>query len=189
VAIADVSGAIYHKDGIDIDQLLVHVRDTGSVKGYGDAQEIPAQSLLTCECDVLVPAALGNVITEENMQDIRARFIIEGANAPTTPQADEYLMSKGVIIVPDIFANSGGVIVSYFEWVQNIQQFRWRIDRVNQELKSHILDSYREITSIAKDNECDMRTAAFQLAISRVARASALRGLENESFCMINERH
>jgi len=98
-------------------------------------------------------------------------------------------MSKCVIIVPDIFANSGGVIVSYFEWVQNIQQFRWRIDRVNQELKSHILDSYREITSIAKDNECDMRTAAFQLAISRVARASALRGLENESFCMINERH
>jgi glutamate dehydrogenase (NAD(P)+) len=189
IAISDVAGAIYSKDGLNIEDLTRHVRDAGSVKGFPDSTEIPAHSLLTTDCDVLVPAALGNVITTENMKEIKAKIVIEAANSPTSPEADEYLTKNGGVVVPDIFANSGGVIVSYFEWVQNVQQFRWRIDRVNQELKSHLLDAYQEIISIAKHNECDLRTSAFQLAISRVARASALRGLENESFCMLNGPH
>lgn len=189
VAISDVSGAIYNKDGINVESLTHHVTEHGGVKGFPGAQSIPAQDLLTVDCDVLVPAALGNVITEENMKDIKAKIVVEGANGPTTPEADEYLIKKGVTIVPDIYANSGGVIVSYFEWVQNVQQFRWRLDRVNQELKLLLLDSYNEIKNTSNTSECDMRTAAFQLAISRVARATALRGLENENFCMIGAPH
>ncbi len=164
-------------------------REQGSIKGFPGAESLAPEKLLLVDCDVLLPAALGNVITEENVQDIRAKIIIEGANGPTTPEADEYLIKKNIPVVPDIFANAGGVIVSYFEWVQNVQQFRWRLERVNQELKLLMLDAYSEIKSLAQSNECDMRTAAFTLAISRVARATALRGLENESFCMVNGRH
>lgn len=189
VAIADVSGAVYNKDGLDVDALWHHSLENGSVKGFAGGEATDPKKLFTIECDVLVPAALGNVITEENMQDIKAKVVVEGANAPTTPEADEYLHKKGITVVPDIFANSGGVIVSYFEWVQNVQQFRWKLDRVNQELKSQLLDSYKEIKHIERSSECDMRTAAFQLAISRVARTTALRGLENENFCMLSAPH
>lgn len=189
VAISDLSGAIYNKEGIDIIALMRYSREQGAIKGFPGAESIAASSLLVTDCDVLLPAALGNVITEENVQDIRAKIIIEGANGPTTPEADEYLIKKGIPVVPDIFANSGGVIVSYFEWVQNVQQFRWRLERVNQELKQLMLDAYTEIKTLAKSNECDLRTAAFLLGISRVARATALRGLENESFCMLDGPH
>jgi glutamate dehydrogenase (NAD(P)+) len=189
VAISDLSGAIYNKDGIDIVALMRYTREQGAISGFPGAESISASKLLLTECDVLMPAALGNVITEENVKDIRAKIIIEGANGPTTPEADEYLIKKGIPIVPDIFANAGGVIVSYFEWVQNVQQFRWRLERVNQELKLLMLDAYTEIKTLAKSNECDLRTAAFLLGISRVARAAALRGLENESFCMLDGPH
>lgn len=189
VAISDATGAIHNKEGINVESLSHHVIEHAGVKGFPGAHAIPAQSLLTSECDVLIPAALGNVITEENVKDIKAKIVVEGANGPTTPEADEYLIKKGVTVVPDIYANSGGVVVSYFEWVQNVQQFRWRLDRVNQELKLLLLDSYKEIKNIAVASECDMRTAAFQLAISRVARATALRGMENENFCMIGAPH
>jgi len=189
VAISDLSGAIHNKDGIDIAALMRYSREQGAIKGFPGAETLSADKLLLVDCDVLLPAALGNVITEENVQDIRAKIIIEGANGPTTPEADEYLIKKKIPVVPDIFANAGGVIVSYFEWVQNVQQFRWRLDRVNQELKLLMLDAYTEIKSLAQSNECDLRTAAFTLAISRVARATALRGLENESFCMVNGPH
>lgn len=189
VAISDLSGAIYNKDGIDVEALMRYSRERGAIKDFPGAEALAPEKLLLVECDVLLPAALGNVITDENVQDIRAKIIIEGANGPTTPEADEYLIKKKIPVVPDIFANAGGVIVSYFEWVQNVQQFRWRLDRVNQELKLLMLDAYTEIKNLAKSNECDMRTAAFTLAISRVARATALRGLENESFCMVDGPH
>jgi glutamate dehydrogenase (NAD(P)+) len=189
VAIADVGGAVYNKDGLDVDALWHHSIERGGVKDFPGAENIDAKSIFTLDVDVLVPAALGNVITAENMKDIKAKVIVEGANGPTTPDADEYLAGKGITIIPDIFANSGGVVVSYFEWVQNVQQFRWRLDRVNQELKALLLDSYKEIKHISKSSECDMRTAAFQLAISRVARTTALRGLENENFCMLSAPH
>lgn len=185
VAISDVSGAIYNRDGIDIPDLLKYVSTRGGVKGYPQAEEIPSDAVLTIDCDVLIPAALGSVLTKDNANDIKAKFIVEGANGPTLPEADEILLKRGVTIVPDICANAGGVIVSYFEWVQNIQQFRWKEDKVNAELHTMMLDAYNEVGQISKSSKCDLRTAAFQLGISRVASATALRGLENESFCMI----
>ncbi len=185
VALADVSGAIYCKDGLDINDVLKYVREHSSLKGYPKSESIPPADIFGVDCDVLIPAALGGVITKNNVDMIRAKYIIEGANGPTEPEADEVLNKKGVIVVPDIFANAGGVVVSYFEWVQNIQQFRWRLDRVNTELKAIMMEAYRELKHMAKTGNCDLRTAAFQLAISRVARATALRGHEHESFCVI----
>lgn len=189
IAIADATGAVYNKDGIDVTALWHHTTETGGVKGFSGAESLDPAKIFTLECDVLLPAALGNVITEANVKDLKCKVLIEGANGPTTPVADEYLIKQGITVVPDIFANSGGVIVSYFEWVQNVQQFRWRIERVNQELKSLMLDSYKEIKGICQSSDCDMRTAAFQLAITRVARTTALRGLENENFCMLSAPH
>lgn len=186
VAISDVTGAIENSEkGIDVPALLAYAQQHGSIQGFAGASSMPADKLLIYDCDVLIPAALGNVLTDEIAGDIKAKFIIEGANGPTTPTANEELNKRGVVIVPDIFANAGGVIVSYFEWVQNIQQFRWTEQRVNEELKSVMMQSYGELKNLTKSNHCDLRTAAFQLAISRIARATALRGLERESFCLV----
>jgi glutamate dehydrogenase (NAD(P)+) len=185
VAVSDASGAILNKMGINIPALMNHYQAVGCVNGFAEAEAMQRDLLLTIDCDVLIPAALGGVLTAENCKDIKAKYIIEAANGPTTPEADDYFRSAGKILLPDIFANAGGVVVSYFEWVQNIQQFRWRLDRVNTELKATMLDAYREIRSIAKSSNCCFRTAAFQLAITRVASATALRGLETDSFCMI----
>jgi glutamate dehydrogenase (NAD(P)+) len=185
VAVSDASGALLNQMGIDIPNLMAHYQATGCVSGFAQAQPMERDLLLTIDCDVLIPAALGGVLTGENCQDVKAHYIIEAANGPTTPEADEYFRKVGKILVPDIFANAGGVVVSYFEWVQNIQQFRWRLDRVNTELKATMLDAYREIRAIAQSSNCCLRTAAFQLAITRVASATALRGLETDSFCML----
>jgi len=187
VAISDVSGAIRNKDGIDVPALLRYVRERGVIAGFPGAESMPADALLTVECDVLIPAALGNVLTAQVAEDVRASYIIEGANGPTDPEADEHFIKRGIRIVPDILANAGGVVVSYFEWVQNVQQFRWREERVNSELQQIMLQAYNEVKSNAKAARSDLRTAAFQLAISRVARATALRGQEAESFCLIAE--
>lgn len=186
VAIADASGAIYKRTGIDINALTAHTQSHGSIIGFPDADRMTPSDLFSTECDVLIPAALGNVLTADNAEDIRAKFVVEGANGPTTPEADEIFARRGITLIPDIFANAGGVVVSYFEWVQNIQQFRWTEERVNSELRAVMEEAYREIKNIAKHNRCPMRTAAFQLAISRVARATALRGLENENFCLLS---
>jgi glutamate dehydrogenase (NAD(P)+) len=185
VAVSDAGGAIYNKDGIDIEDLINYSMVRGGISGFTHAEAVPADSLLATDCDVLIPAALGNVLTHETAHSVRAKFIIEGANGPTTPEADEHFIKEGKVVLPDIFANAGGVIVSYFEWVQNVQQFRWKEERVNSELKNLMIDAYTEIKRIVKHSHTDLRTAAFQLAISRVAKAAALRGLENESFCML----
>ncbi len=185
VAVSDVSGALYNKDGIDIELLCTYVQLQGAISGFSGASEMDKDKLLTCDCDVLIPAALGNVLTGDIAADVKAKFILEGANGPTTPDADEAMLKKGVTVVPDIFANAGGVICSYFEWVQNIQQFRWTEERVNNELETVMLQSYKELINLAKGNNCDLRTAAFQLAISRIAKATALRGREHENFCLV----
>jgi glutamate dehydrogenase (NAD(P)+) len=185
VAISDATGAVENKNGIDVMALGRHIAEKGVIGGFAGAEALDPNRLLTYDCDVLIPAALGHVLTDEIAGDVKAKFIIEGANGPTLPVADELFIKKGIVVLPDIYANSGGVIVSYFEWVQNIQQFRWHEERVNAELKLLMLDAYDEIKKIAKSSGCDLRTAAFQLAISRVARATALRGMENDSFCML----
>ncbi len=186
IAVSDVSGALYNKDGIDIEALRIHAQMHGSIVGFNGAAQADPKEILMTDCDVIVPAALGNVITGDIANDIRAKFVMEGANGPTTPDADEKLLKRGVTVVPDIFANAGGVIVSYFEWVQNIQQFRWTESRVNSELETMMHQAYVELKSLAKGNACDLRTAAFQLAISRIARATALRGREHENFCLVS---
>ena len=135
------------------------------------------EAMLQLDVDVLVPAALGGVITEANAADVRAKIVLEAANAPTTPKADEILQARGVMVLPDIWVNAGGVTVSYFEWVQNIQQFTWDEDRITAELGRHMREAYATLARVVRERKVSFRTAAFIVAIGRVGRATALRGV------------
>ena len=177
VAISDVTGAVRAPRGIDIEALDAHVRAAGGVKGFGGAESFAPDQVLFEPCDVLVPAALGNVLRKDNADHVRAGVILEGANHPTDPHADEIFERKGIVVLPDIYANAGGVTVSYFEWVQNVQVFRWEEDRVNTELRRVMGRAWRELASAAKSHQCNLRSAAFGLAINRVASATDLRGI------------
>ncbi|KAL5211445.1 hypothetical protein ABZP36_022292 [Zizania latifolia] len=178
VALGDVTGAISNKSGIDIPALMKHMNNGGSLKDFHSAEIIDAAELLVHECDVLIPCALGGVLNRGNAADVKARFIIEGANHPTDTEADEILAKKGVIVLPDIYANSGGVIVSYFEWVQNIQGFMWDEEKVNMELQKYMKNSFQHIKDMCKSQNCNLRMGAFTLGVNRVARATLLRGWE-----------
>ena len=177
VGVSDVSGAVHAEDGLPVKEILERVANGGDVKSYAGGDTIPGDELLTLPCDVLVPAAIGDVVNRENMREIRASYIVEAANGPVTPGADEYLREKGVIMVPDILANAGGVIVSYFEWVQNLQNFSWKAKQANAELHSTITEAYRRVRKLAKRRDLDLRTAAFVLAIGSVGKATVLRGI------------
>ena len=177
VAVSDVKGGIYDPDGLDIPALRAEVASTGSVVEHGRGERIDNERLLALEVDVLVPAALGAVVHGGNVGAVRARMVVEGANHPLTPEADEALHRRGVVVVPDVYANAGGVTVSYFEWVQNLQQFRWSAERVDQELRATMDRAYDEISRIRDEQGVDLRTAAFMLAIGRVAEATQMRGL------------
>jgi glutamate dehydrogenase (NAD(P)+) len=176
-ALSDVTGALRNPRGLDLAALDAHVAKSGGVLGFEGASEFAADQLLYEPCDVLVPAALGNVLRADNAAQVQARVILEGANHPTTPEADAIFDKRGTIVLPDIYANAGGVTVSYFEWVQNIQRFRWDESRVNDELKLIMQRTWRELAGSATQHRCSFRTAAFALAISRVARATELRGV------------
>jgi len=178
IAVSDITGAIKNSQGLDIPSLLEHVKATRGVKGFSNSEPIEPNSILTEDCDILVPAALGGVINRENAKDIKAKFIIEAANHPTDPEADEILKKRGVVILPDIYANSGGVTVSYFEWVQNIQGFMWDEEKVNQELKTYMTRGFKDVKEMCKTHNCDLRMGAFSLGLNRVARATLLRGWE-----------
>lgn len=178
IGVSDVNGGLYDKAGMDIPDLIQYVSKNKTVKGYKGFTLISNEELVTKPCDGLIPAALGGILTRENADQISASFIIEGANAPTTPEADEIFHRKNIPVVPDILANSGGVTVSYFEWVQNIQQFRWDETKVNQELKKIMDRSYQGIAKIVKEKKIDFRTAAFIVALGRVGRAVAVRGIK-----------
>lgn len=178
VAVSDITGAIKNKDGIDIPSLLRHAQETRGVKGFSSADAIDPNSIFAEDCDVLIPAALGGAINRDNAVDIKAKFIVEAANHPTDPEADEILKKKGVIILPDIYANSGGVTVSYFEWVQNIQGFMWDENRVNSELKTYMTRGLKDVKEMCQTHNCDLRMGAFTLGLNRVARATLLRGWE-----------
>ncbi|CAN6464911.1 unnamed protein product [Victoria cruziana] len=178
VAVSDISGAIKNNSGLDIPRLLKHAKEHRGVKGFDGGDSVDPRTLLLEDCDVLIPAALGGVINRENANDIKAKFIIEAANHPTDPEADEILAKKGVLVLPDIFANSGGVTVSYFEWVQNIQGFMWDEEKVNYELKNYMTRGFNHIKEMCKTHNCDLRMGAFTLGVNRVARATVLRGWE-----------
>lgn len=176
-AVSDVGGGISNPDGLDIPALIKHVKDTGFVKGFPGSKPITNEAVLESNVDILVPAALENQITSKNADSIKAKVISEGANGPTSPEADRILFEKGVFVVPDILANAGGVTVSYFEWVQDSYNFRWDEVRVNSELEKVIVNAYEEVIAVAKENKVNNRTAAYLLAVARVARAGAQRGL------------
>ncbi|XP_068634104.1 glutamate dehydrogenase 1, mitochondrial [Aristolochia californica] len=178
VAISDITGALKNSEGLDIPRLSKHSIENCGIKGFDGGDYIDPKDLLAEDCDVLIPAALGGVIHRENANDIKAKFIIEAANHPTDPEADEILAKKGVKILPDIFANSGGVTVSYFEWVQNIQGFMWDEEKVNNELKSYMTKGFKAMKEMCNTHHCDLRMGAFTLGVNRVARATVLRGWE-----------
>jgi glutamate dehydrogenase (NAD(P)+) len=142
-----------------------------------DTENITNEELLTVQCEVLIPAALGSQITEKNAPQIRAKIIIEGANGPTTTEADRILCDRGVFLVPDVLANAGGVTVSYFEWVQDLQSFFWKEKEVNTRLEEILIDSFNQVLSRADEYKTDMRTAAYILAVNRIAEATRLRGI------------
>jgi glutamate dehydrogenase (NAD(P)+) len=177
VAVSDVKGGVRNPDGLDIPALVAHVRQRGTVEGFAGTDEITNEDLLTLDVDVLIPAALGGVLTKDNAREVRARYIVEAANGPTTPDADEILQARGIPVLPDIYANAGGVTVSYFEWVQNIQQFTWDEERVSAELHRHMRDAYGTLARVAREHRVPLRTAAFVVAIGRVGRATVLRGV------------
>ncbi|KAG9452015.1 hypothetical protein H6P81_004919 [Aristolochia fimbriata] len=178
VAISDITGALKNSKGLDIPRLIKHSTEHRGIKGFDGGDYLDPEDLLAEDCDVLIPAALGGVIHRENANDIKAKFIIEAANHPTDPEADEILSKKGVTILPDIFANSGGVTVSYFEWVQNIQGFMWDEEKVNNELKTYMNKGFKAMKEMCKTHQCDLRMGAFTLGVNRVARATVLRGWE-----------
>ncbi|MGH7751494.1 MAG: Glu/Leu/Phe/Val family dehydrogenase [Gemmatimonadales bacterium] len=177
VAVSDKSGGLYNPDGLDVDDLIRWARENRHLAGYAKAQPISNEQILTIECDVLVPAALENVITRKNAAKIRAKVICEGANGPTSAAADEILDQKGVFVIPDILANAGGVTVSYFEWVQDLNRDHWSEEIVNAKLKEIMVRAFGEVLSVAHSERCDNRTAAYLLAVQRVADATAMRGL------------
>jgi glutamate dehydrogenase (NAD(P)+) len=177
VAVSDVGGAVRNKAGLDISALYKHASAKKSVAGFPGGEHFPADKFLTEPCDVLIPAALGDVLTKANAESVRARIIVEGANHPTDPEADAILLRKGVTLLPDIYANAGGVTVSYFEWVQNVQQYRWDEERVNAQLRKRMRSAFADLQAVRAKFNCDLRTAAFVLAVGRVAHTTELRGL------------
>jgi len=177
VAVSDTRGGVYHPGGLDPDRLIEHKARTGTVVGYPGADVVTNQELLELPCDVLVPSALEGQITEDNAPRIRARIVVEGANGPTTPEADAILRERRITVLPDIVANAGGVIVSYFEWVQGLQQFFWTEEEVNANLERIIVRSFGQVVKVAEERNVDLRTAALIRAIERVADALFTRGI------------
>ncbi len=178
VAISDVSGAYFREGGIKIGDALYYAdQNKHSLDGFTGADRITNEELLQLDVELLIPAALGGVIDEENAPRIRAPLIIEAANAPVQPAADDILDDKGTVILPDILANAGGVTVSYFEWVQNRQYYQWDLDRVRQELDRVMLEAFEEVWSLAQERQISLRTAAFMVGIGRVGRATVLGGI------------
>lgn len=177
IAVSDVMGGVYNSKGLDIDKLLKHTRETGSVVNFTGCDSITNNELLNMKCDILLPAALENTIRADNADSIRARMIIEGANAPTTPEGDAILNDKGVFVIPDILANSGGVVVSYFEWVQGLQSFFWSERQVNQQLEIVMTNAFNEVMNLSLQEKVNMRDAAYMLAVKRLDSALQLRGI------------
>ena len=176
VGASDATGAIRSDAGIDADDLAAHIREGGELTEFPGTEVISPDDLLAIECDVLIPAALGGMIHEGNADRINTRMIIEGANSPTTPTADEILAEKGVYVIPDVMANAGGVVCSYFEWVQNLQHFRWSEREVNDKLGGIMRRAYRDVSARAKEERISLREGAYLAGIERVVEASQTRG-------------
>jgi len=177
VAVSDIKGGIYNPAGLDIRQLETHIAETGSVVGFPGTEPVSNEDLLTLPCDILVPAAVGGQIHAGNADKIKASLIAEGANGPTTPEADVILRDRGVTVIPDILANAGGVVVSYFEWVQGLQYYFWRESEITTRLQEVMTRAFNRVWTLAAKDGTDLRTAALMEGISRVAEGFRIRGL------------
>ncbi len=177
VAVSDSTGGIHNAAGLDIGRVLAWKKEHGTVQGFPGAVDVSSSDVLTVECDILIPAALENQITADNAGDVKARLIAEAANGPTTPEADQILWKKSKFMIPDILCNAGGVTVSYFEWVQDLNRDHWSERVVNEKLKEIMVKAFTSVLAIARREQCDMRTAAYLLAVERVADAMQMRGL------------
>ncbi|WP_205856721.1 Glu/Leu/Phe/Val family dehydrogenase [Phytoactinopolyspora endophytica] len=177
VAVSDIGGGVFNDNGLDVSRLIETVAAGGSVVDSDTPHtKLSNDEVLTLDCDILVPAALGGCITGANAADIRASLVVEGANHPVSPAADEILADRGVRVIPDILANGGGVTGSYFEWTQNIQQFQWKEDRFNTELRDRLDRAFNDVAEYSESHECTYRLASYSIALERVARAVRLRG-------------
>jgi glutamate dehydrogenase (NAD(P)+) len=177
VAISDSRGGLYNPNGIDIAAAWAHKHETGSLGGFRGAEPISNDDLLLLDCDVLAPCALEQVLTDDNADRVKARIVLEGANGPTTPSADEILEQRGVLVLPDILANAGGVVVSYFEWVQGLQEYFWREDEVNAKLNDIMTRAFNETWAVHEQRATSMRMASYGLAVQRVSEATTTRGI------------
>ena len=176
VAISNSRTCIYSEKGIDVEKLMEYREKTGNIAGFADTEELPKEEIFTLDVDIFVPAALENVITSQNADKIKAKIVAEGANGPTTPEADEILDKKGIMVIPDILANAGGVTVSYFEWVQNLYGFYWTEEEVLKREEQLMVDAFNSVYEISRQYNVNMRTAAYMLSIKRVAEAMKAKG-------------
>ena len=178
VAVSDYTGGLYCEDGLDIPAIRKFISEGNTLDKYEaeGVSHVTNDGLITCKCDVLIPAALENQITEDNAGRIQAKLIIEAANGPTSVEADEILNSRGIIVCPDILSNAGGVVVSYFEWVQNIQNLTWDLDEVNKMLQKIMLTAFNEVYALSQEKNVTLRMAAYMVAIKRITTAGKLRG-------------
>ena len=177
VAVSDAFGGIQNSNGLDIPKLLEHMEETKKVEGFEDSESIDNAALLAADVDVLIPAAIGGVLTAQNAYDVRAQMIIEAANNPTTPEADHIFDKREILVVPDILANAGGVTVSYFEWVQNRQHFKWELEEIRQRLEKIMIQSFDRVWNVATEKHVSLRVGAYVLGIGRVGRATVLGGI------------
>jgi len=177
IGIGDISGGIFNTSGINIPHLLEHVERHKSIAGFGSGDSIGTQEILEQECDILLPAATESVITSKNAHKVKAKLLVEGANSPTTPPADDILFERGVFVIPDILANAGGVTVSYFEWVQDRQGYFWPEAQVNERLKQIMVSAFDGVAAYGEKHHVNNRIAAYMLAIDRVAHCLKLRGI------------
>ena len=177
IAVSDSRGGIYNEAGLDMAAVLAHKQETGALEGLRGAESITNEELLLLDCDVLAPCALEQVITSSNADQVKAKIIAEGANGPVTPAADEILDDRGVLILPDVLANAGGVVVSYFEWVQGLQEYFWKEDEINSKLRDITTRAFNETWRTTEERKTSMRLAAYGLAVRRVADATITRGL------------
>jgi glutamate dehydrogenase (NAD(P)+) len=177
VAVQDHGGTLYQAAGLDVERLLAHVARTGSVAGFEHAEVLPNDAFWDVPCDILIPAALEGQITAANAHRIQARMVIEGANGPTTPQADDILHERGVLVLPDVIANAGGVTVSYFEWVQDFSSFFWSEDEINARLVRVMREAFSGVWQVAETHGVSLRTATFIVACTRILHARQMRGL------------
>ena len=177
IAVSDVNGGLYEPDGFDVTSLIEFNSKNRTIKGCGQGSAISNEKLIGLECDFLIPAALGGVIHKMNVEELNCKVVVEAANGPVTPTADKKLFEKNIHVVPDILTNAGGVTVSYFEWVQNLQQLQWDESEVNEKLEKKMVSAFREVSSLMEQRKTSMRMAAFAVAIDRVAQAYALRGI------------